>query len=218
MYNIKRLYFKIFLLVFTFFTGAAVIITDIYIGVILPQKILMKIIILIIISCAFFYIPDILHALNYSSEQSKKRKELRFLKKTFVICGSIKPVDYLQIMNALYERALYYRSDLEHIIDTFRKSNIDKEEFFSDLLSQTKDLNSKLFFEKLSIGFLYDFDAAVNCIRDDFEQEKRECARMIKKQVGFLHTVGVTGLFIAMTILLLYMLKPWLSSMNIKLF
>ena len=95
---------------------------------------------------------------------------------------------------------------------------VDKEDFFSELLINTKDIDSKLFYEKLFIGFLYDFDLAIRSIEGDFLQEKRAYARFIKKRVNLIHIVGVTGLFVAMTILLMYMLKPWLNSMNFQQF
>ena len=132
--------------------------------------------------------------------------------------GSIKPIDYMQVVNGMYERALYYKQDLEKIMDILRKSNVDKEDFFNELLVNTTDLDSKLFYEKLYIGFLYDFDLAVRSIEGDFLQEKRAYARFIKKRVNLIHIVGITGLFAAMTILLMYMLKPWLNSMNLQQF
>ena len=134
------------------------------------------------------------------------------------MCGSIKPVDYMQVVNAMYERAECYKQDLENIMDILRKSNIDKEDFFSELLISTRDIDSKLFYEKLFIGFLYDFDLAIRSIEGDFLQEKRAYARFIKKRINLIHIVGVTGLFVAMTILLMYMLKPWLNSMNFSQF
>lgn len=59
--------------------------------------------------------------------------------------GSVKPVDYMQVVNAMYERSYYYRQDLERIMDVLRKSSIDKEDFFSELLEESADLDSKLF-------------------------------------------------------------------------
>ena len=102
-------------------------------------------------------------------------------------------------------------------MDVLRKSNIDKEDFFSELLIETEYIDSKLFYEKLSIGFLFDFDLAIRNIEADFSQEKRAYARFIKKRVNFIHIIGITGLFIAMAILLIYMLQPWLDAMNFQL-
>lgn len=209
---------RIYFLVAAFFMGLAVIATDFIIGEASKEELLIKIIATIIISCGAFYIPVIYKLLKRTGELSKKRKELRFLKKIFVLCGSIKPVDYMQVVNAMYERADCYKQDLENLMDVLRKSNVDKEDFFNELLNMAEDIDSKLFYEKLCIGFLYDFDLATKSIEGDFLQEKRAYARFIKKRVNLIHIVGVTGLFVAMTILLMYMLKPWLNSMNFQQF
>lgn len=153
---------------------------------------------------------------NKRGEEYKKRKELKFMKRIFVMSGSIKPVDYMQVINAMYDRSNYYRKDLENIMDALRKNNIDKEEYFNELLYTTSDIETKLFFEKISIGFLYDFDLAVESILNEFEQDKREYARFVKKRINLIHIVGVTGLFVVMTMLLIYMLKPWLEAMNLQ--
>lgn len=200
------------------FMGVAVIWTDLAIGEIKQEELIVKVITVIIISCLAFYLPVLLKIIKKSGDIFKKRKELRFLKKIFVMCGSVKPVDYMQVVNAMYERADCYKKDLENIMDVLRKSNVDKEEFFYELLAKTEDIDSKLFYEKLYIGFLYDFDLAIRSIEGDFLQEKRAYARFIKKRVNLIHIVGVTGLFVAMTILLMYMLKPWLNSMNFQQF
>ena len=214
----KSLQGRLLILFCTFLTGIAIIITDLLIGVSGTETVLLKITGVIILSCLSFYVPDLMHAIGKSGRIYHKRKELRFLKKLFLMSGSIKPVDSMQVVNAMYERSYYYRQDLERIMDVLRKSSFDKEDFFSELLTESEDLDSKLFYEKLSIGFLYDFDLAVRNIEADFIQEKRAYARFIKKRVNFIHIIGITGLFIAMAILLIYMLQPWLKSMNFQFF
>ena len=217
--NEKR-YFRLRLcfLAAAFMIGSAVILTDWILGETTEDVFFIRIILVIMVSCCSFYLPAIFKLLRKSSEIYQKKKELRFLKKIFVMSGSVKPVDYMQVVSTMYERSFCYRQDLEKLMDILRKSNIDKEDFFNELLLRTEDIDSKLFYEKLSIGFLYDFDLAVQSIEADFSQEKRAYARFIKKRINLIHIVGITGLFVAMTILLMYMLKPWLNSMNLQLF
>lgn len=213
----KYLYFRLFFIFGAFVIGVAVLWTDLILNELDADGIFLRVLFILIMSCIAFYIPTVYRILKKSSETYQKRKELRFLKKIFVMSGSVKPVDYMQVVNAMYERSAFYKNDLEQIMDVLRKSNVDKEEFFYELLYSTKDIDSKLFYEKLSIGFLYDFNLAVRSIGADFDQEKRAYARFIKKRVNFIHIVGITGLFIAMTIILIYMLKPWLSSMSLNI-
>ena len=208
-----RLYF----LLAAFVVGSLILITDIHIGIVTRETVLYKILLVIISSCGAFYIPPILKWVANSGVRVKKKQELRFLKKIFVLCGSVKPVDTMQVISTMYGRSYYYKQQLEQIMDALRKSTIDKEDFFNDLLADAEDLDSKLFFEKLSIGFLYDFDMAIQNIEADFLQEKRAYARQLKKRIDLIHIVGVTGLFIAMTILMVYLLKPWLITMNFQI-
>ena len=108
---------RLFFLGSTLFTGIAVILTDLLIAEASKEDVLIKIIGVIIASCFAFYIPVILKCIRKKGEIHKKRNELRFLKKIFVMSGSIKPVDYMQVVNTMYERAVYYKRDLENIMD-----------------------------------------------------------------------------------------------------
>lgn len=160
-----------------FIIGTAVLFPDMYIGETNGKQSVQKIIAVILLSCVSYYIPNAVKALHNRRIICKKRSELRFLKRIFVISGSSKPVDYMQVINAMYERAVYYKKDMGRLMDVLRKSSVDKEDFFSELLTETDDTDTKLFYEKLSIGFLYDFDLAVRSIEGDFAQEKRTCVR-----------------------------------------
>ncbi|HBV51528.1 MAG TPA: hypothetical protein DEF06_04530, partial [Clostridiales bacterium] len=112
----KYLQGRLLLLLCTFLTGVAVIITDLLIGVSGAETVLLKITGVVILSCLSFYIPDLTHAIGKSGRIYHKRRELRFLKKLFLMSGSVKPVDYMQVVNAMYERSYYYRQDLERIM------------------------------------------------------------------------------------------------------
>lgn len=199
-----------------FFVGICIVLTDYILGITDAKKSVLNIFISLVIGCAAYYIPTGIVCLQKRSERTKKRQELRFLKKIFVLCGSIKPVDFTAVIKTMIDKSFYYQKDLMDIQEALRKSNLDREDFFGNLLESTKDIDSKLFYEKLNIAFFYDFDMAVKGISGDFEQEKRAHARYVKKKIGLIHIIGITGLFVVMTILLIYMLQPWLSSLNMS--
>lgn len=85
----KSLQGRLLILFCTFLTGIAIIITDLLIGVSGTETVLLKITGVIIISCLSFYVPDLMHAIGKSGRIYHKRKELRFLKKLFLMSGSI---------------------------------------------------------------------------------------------------------------------------------
>lgn len=200
--------------IFVFFIGICIVVTDYVLGISNANKSILNLFISLVAGCVAYYIPTIIVYLQKKSEKTKKRQELRFLKKIFVLAGSIKPVDFTTVIKTMIDKSFYYKKDLMDIQEALRKSNLDREEFFGKLLEDTKDIDSKLFYEKLNIAFFYDFDMAVKGISGDFEQEKRGHARLVKKKIGLIHIIGITGLFVAMTILLIYMLQPWLASLD----
>ena len=207
---------RLVLAMIVFFVGFCIVMTDIVLGIVSAAQGILNLFIALVIACLAYYIPSILRYFQKASERTKRKQELRFLKKIFVLSGSIKPVDFASVIKTMIEKANYYKQDLQNILEALRQSNLDREEYFSKLLSETKDIDSKLFYEKLNIAFFYDFDQAVSGIAGDFEQEKRAHTRMIRKKIGLIHIIGITGLFVIMTILLIYMLQPWLESLNMS--
>ena len=66
---------RVFFLIGAFLTGVAVILTDLIIGEITQQELLMKISAVIVFSCFAFYIPTLFRIIKKSGENSKKRKD-----------------------------------------------------------------------------------------------------------------------------------------------
>lgn len=207
-----NLYFSgsCFLLLFFIF------LTNIIMGLENTTLISFKIIRMLLIACITFFIPDIASKIKSKLIYSGAKREIRFLKKIFILNGSIKPIDFRRVIKSLITRANYYKKDLELIEDVHKKSNIDNKRFFGDLIESTKDVSVKLFYEKLDQASNYDFDQAVKNIAGDFSAEKREYARFIRKKLDFIHIVGIVGILILLTIEMCYLLAPWLQLMNLE--
>lgn len=201
----------------TFILSLSIFITDLMLGIYKGDHIL-AILKIIVYTCLSYFIPDIFRLGKKRFYRSVARKELNLLKKLFVISGSVKPVDFGKLMKTMIGRADYFKQDLEAIYETHQKSNTDTEQFYSQLKADTKDIDIKLFYEKLDMAANYDFDLAVKTIRDDFIREKRENARKVKKKVELINIVGIAGLFIAIAILMIYLLSPWLTMLEISNF
>ena len=76
-------------------------------------------------------------------------------------------------------------------------------------------MDTKLFIEKLEIADCHSFEDAMRNIRDDFFQQKRILARKTKKRIELIHIVGVVGMFLLITVLMLYLLGPWLKNLDV---
>ncbi|MBQ3847840.1 MAG: hypothetical protein II748_03190 [Clostridia bacterium] len=196
--------------------GAAIIVTNKLAGIGENVNIALQITVALCAACISFFIPELITKLVKSREKSKKARELRFLKKLFVISGSVKPADFVRVIKTLIPRSFYYRELLENILENHKKSNMNMEIFYTNLLKETDDLALKLFCEKLNMAANYDFDKAVKSIEEDFEREQREYARFVKKKIEIINIVGVVGMFLIITILMLWLLGPWLSMLTLE--
>ena len=74
---------RVFFLIGAFLTGVAVILTDLIIGEITQQELLMKISAVIVFSCFAFYIPTLFRIIKKSGENSKKKKRIKIFKENF---------------------------------------------------------------------------------------------------------------------------------------
>lgn len=171
---------------------------------------------IIIVSCIFYFVPEIYKYFRKVHLKAKLAKELYFLKKLFVICGSVKPVDFGKLMKTLIARSELFKNDLVAIYEAHQKSSTDTERFYQDLKTDARNLEVKLFYEKLDMACNYDFDLSVKTIKDDFAREKRESVRKVKKKVEIINMVGVLGLFVALTVLVAYLLTPWIGMLEIR--
>lgn len=199
----------------TLILSLSIFATDVIIDVYKGDYIL-TILRIILYACISYFIPDVFKYAKKKIDKSIAKKELNLLKKLFVISGSVKPVDFGKLMKTLIGRAKFFKQDLESIYEIHQKSNTDTEMFYTQLKADTKDIDIKLFYEKLDMAANFDFDLAVKTIQDDFVREKRENARRVKKKVELISIVGIAGLFIAIAILMIYLLSPWLSMLEIS--
>jgi hypothetical protein len=171
---------------------------------------------ILLIGLLVSFIPEIMAYLRSFFAKADARKELRFLKKLIIVNGSIKPVDFMEILEMLIERSKYYKEMLQGIQDANKRNNIDNKAIYMNLISNTKDLDLKLFYEKLDQANNYDFDQAILNIHNEFKMEKREVARKIKKRIDLINILGILFFMIVIVILIMYLMIPWMKSYNMS--
>ncbi|MDF2522569.1 MAG: hypothetical protein K0R31_210 [Clostridiales bacterium] len=162
------------------------------------------------------FVPEGYFAIRNVFIKADARKELRFLKKLIIMNGSIKPVDFREVLRVLIDKSVYFKQILQEIEDRNKRNFIDPKAIYGSLIKDSKDLEVKLFFEKLDEANNYDFDQAIKNIQNEFRLEKREANRRIRKRIEFIHTMGILGFMMLILILVLYLIEPWLKlySMN----
>lgn len=157
-------------------------------------------------------VPELLLWLKSLGTKAKAKQELRFLKRLMILHGSIKPVDFMMVLEVLIHRSKYYRKNLLFIQRENKKNTQPNQEIYRGFIQRMKDIDEKLFFEKLDQANNYDFDQAIVNIENEFRLEQRQRMRKVRKQIELIHVGGILGSFMLIALLTLYMLIPWLTA------
>lgn len=183
---------------------------------VLAREINTKRILIIIFFC--YSIPEIaLLIFNFFSVKNAK-KELRFLKRLIILNGSIEPVNFMELLSILISKSKYYSTTLKEIQKLNYKNSIDSKVIYLDLIRECKDIDVKLFYEKLDQANNYNFAQAIKNIKSEFYIEKRREIRAVKKQMELINAIGIIGCFLIIAIITMYMLVPWLFAYDMSQF
>jgi hypothetical protein len=172
----------------------------------------------ILISLLFSFLIELLLLIYNFFAKADSKKELRFLKKLMILNGSIKPVDFMKLLKVMIGKSKYHKNTLLQIEEMNKKNSIDNREIYLTLIRNSKDINTKLFFEKMDQANNYDFDQAILNIENEFQMEKRAYSREVRKKIEFIHAIGIIGFMVLILILVLYLIVPWLKEYNMNQF
>lgn len=165
-----------------------------------------------LISILICFIPEVILYCYSFIANAGARQELRFLKKLIIMNGSIKPVDFMELLDVLADKSNYFKNILVDIRDKNNRNDVDNRSIYSGYIRETKELDLKLFYEKLDQANNYNFSQAIKNIENEFKIEKREQARRIRKRINLIDVIGIMLFMILITILVAYMLLPWMES------
>lgn len=162
------------------------------------------------------FIPDVCLVLHNYFAKADSKKEIRFLKKLIIINGSIKPVDFMELLKILIDKSKYHKAMLCDIEEKNKRNSVNKRSIYQALIKNAKDIDTKLFYEKLDQANNYDFDQAVLNIENEFKMEKRSELRKVRKQIEIIHAAGIIGFMLLVVILILYLIIPWIKAYNMN--
>ncbi|WP_432664788.1 hypothetical protein R9X47_00860 [Wukongibacter baidiensis] len=171
---------------------------------------------ILIILVVIFYIPDVFILFKNLFIKNDRRRELKFLKKLIILNGSIKPTSFLEVLTIMIDKSYFYTELLRKIEKLNHKNSVDRKGMYSEIIKSTKDLNEKLFLEKLEQANNNNFEFAISNIEKDFRIEKRQDARKVKKIIQNIDITGLAGALMIIFLLTLYLLMPWLDSYNLN--
>lgn len=166
-----------------------------------------------------YFIPDLFVSIHNLFVKSKAASELIFLKKLVILNGSIKPTSYNEVLDVIIYKSKYYKNILKKIQFLRNKNTIDNKKIYTnDYLGNIKDLELKLFLEKLDQADNYDYNQAILNIENEFKTDKRERARKIKKRIELMEFIGIAGSMGIIALITIYLLLPWLSIYDMSSF
>ncbi len=164
----------------------------------------------------FFFLPELILKIYNFFIQTDVKKELRFLKRLIILNGSIKPVNFMEVLSILIDKSHYHKKFLKEIEVQNKKNTISNTSIYRKYIEEEKDINVKLFLEKLDQANNYDFDQAITNIENEFNIEKRQRIRNVKRQIELINAWGIVGCFLLIGLLTMYMLIPWLTAYDMN--
>lgn len=159
-----------------------------------------------------YFIPEIFIFVFNFLNKSNERAEKRFMKRLIIMNGSIKPTDFMMVLSELIDKSKFYKKILLEIEDSNKKNYEENTKIYQKYIQQSKDLETKLFFEKLDEANNYDFDQAIINIKNEFNLDKRMQTRKVKKTVENIHVWGLVGFMALIVLIIFYLLMPWMTS------
>jgi len=166
---------------------------------------------LFLVPFAMYFLPEIIIMFINFFNQANSRAEKRFLKRLMIMNGSIKPVDFMTVLRELIDKSKYFKKTLQEIEDYNKKNYEENTRIYLKYIQQAKDVETKLFFEKLDEANNYDFDQAILNIKNEFNLDKRVQNRKCKKAVENIHIWGLVGFMALIVMMIMYLLLPWLT-------
>ncbi len=162
-----------------------------------------------------FFVFDIIIAMQKISFKIEKYNELNFLKKMVIVNGSIKPINFNELLEVLMNKAKYYQKIIKEIADNSQKTEYDRVSRLTQFVSSLNTIDERLFFSKLCEADTASFDAAISIIKDEYEVSKRQIRRKVTKRIEHIHIAGIVGYMLIITLLVVYLIVPWTTAFSI---
>lgn len=167
------------------------------------------------LALAMSFFPELLLLLFTKLEESKDRENIDFLKKSFMLSGSINP-DFMQSLNELIGKARPFpRRELEKVKLALSKSEGSVYSTIISISRSQKHPFTKLFFEKLAEASNGNFVQAIDNIQKEIYFDRSDTARNVKKRAESIKGQGESLFYMLLVALLLYGFLPMRTLLSI---
>ncbi len=160
----------------------------------------------------FLFLPELWLLSAYSFSAKDRQKEIRFLKRLFILNGSVEPCCFSEVIGILQAHAYYLKDTLNLICRERERNNADMLEVYKKIDREVGDLELRLFLEKISQADRIHFSEGVRSMQTDLNISKLIRQREARRRK---ESIELSGIFCGMALagLLTYaMLLPWLNG------
>ncbi len=157
-------------------------------------------------------LPDLWIVTAYSFSAKDRQKEIRFLKRLFILNGSVEPCSFTEVMGILQDHAYYLKDTFNLICRERERNNLDMLEVYKKIDREVGDLELRLFLEKISQADRIHFSEGVRSMQTDLSISKLIRQREARRRK---ESIELSGIFCGMAlagVLTYAMLLPWLSG------
>lgn len=159
-----------------------------------------------------FFLPEMRLMVAYTYGAKDRQKEIRFLKRLFILTGSVEPSCFTEVLHTLQNHAFYLSPTLKFIRRERERNSSDMLAVYQKIDREVGDLELRLFIEKISQADRIHLMEGIRSMQTDLcisklirKQEARRRKEMIEL-FGIFSGMALAGL------LTYSMLLPWLNG------
>lgn len=157
---------------------------------------------------------EIVLVLRKSQLEAADKHNLEFMKKIFVISGSINPNFRVALETMRKKARPKVKEKLDKIFEAINSTSVNAHDVLVKMAKEQKTISERLFFEKLDEAANNDFDKAISNLRKELKYERSDVKRRYNKKVGNINTLAQVSLLFLLMFLMFYFFIPWMKLIN----
>ncbi len=160
----------------------------------------------------FLFSPEFWLYASYVLAHKNRHKEMRFLKRLFILNGSVEPVTYDEVLSILRSHAFYLRNVLQRIESERQRNGSSTEKIYAQWIDTVNDLDIRLFLETLSQADCVHLAEGVRSMETDIKMDKLIRSREVLRRRDTMELMGIFFGIVLAGLMIFCWLLPWLNN------
>lgn len=161
---------------------------------------------------AVWLAPDVRLLLSCLLASGARAREIRFLRRLFILSGSVPPVSFDETLAVLIDHAAWLKPTLTHLCVERDRNSARMETVYAEMTDSMVDPEERIFFEKLSHADRIHFADGVRAMRADLRMARLIRRRDARVRKNAIEMTGVVFGVLLAGLLTLSLMLPWLSA------